>query len=116
MSIHDLTPQDFAFAKVLAEQGEWGDFVATIDYYIKTRASQYNQKINVDLYISASEKMIKGKYMEISYDEYENLMYAIYAAEDAANITGNDKQALLLREIYNMNAMLKYLVQKYGQI
>lgn len=116
MSLNDLTPQDFALAKVIAEQGSWEDFVATIDYYIKTRISQYNQNIDADFYISASEKMIKGKYTEVSYEEYENLMYAIYAAEDAANITGNDKQALLLREIYNMNAMLKYLVQKYGQI
>ena len=116
MSIYDLKPEDFAMAKVIAENGDWNDFIATVDHFIKLKISQYNYKINADLYISSSEKMIKNNYSEISYDEYEHLMIAIYAAEDAANISGNDKSALLLREIYNMNMSLKYLVQKYGEI
>lgn len=114
MGLWGLTPKDFAYAKVLAKEGSWADFVATIDHYIKTGLSPLIKNINVEIYFSATEKMIKGKYKELTFGEYEQLMHGIYAAEDAASNKGDQKRALVLREIYNMNDMLKYLVQKFG--
>jgi hypothetical protein len=117
MGFDNLTPEDFALAKVIAKSGDWENFIHMIDEYLKnleTRKSALFSKINVENYFNAGEKLINGSYQSINYVEYENLMYAIYASEETAFNLGFSKQALLLREIFNENKQMKYLVERYG--
>lgn len=117
MSFDNLTPEDFALAKAIAKSGDWADFIHMVDEYLKdpeTRKSPVFSKIHVENYFNAGEKLINGSYQSINYEEYENLMYAIYASEETAFNMGFGKQALLLREIFNENKQMKYLVEKFG--
>ena len=116
MGLNDLTPEDYAIAKMLATEGDWelwGDMMAT---YVLMFKSPFCHPFDGPIFIKVIEKLKQNDYSKVTKREYEELIRGMYAAEDTAVMMGNDRDGLLFREIFNVNEQMKVLIQKYGII
>jgi hypothetical protein len=113
MAFKQLPPEDYALAKALASQNDWPRFVNLIDNLIKTGAHPSITDIDYDLYVSSTTKFIDGKYKEITEDEINVFYWALIITEQIATDRNMHHQALLLREIYNMNPQFNFVKEKY---
>ena len=113
MAFKQLPPEDYAMAKALASQNDWNMFVNLMDDLIKTGAHPAIKDIDYDLYVSSTTKFIDGKYKEITDEEINIFYMAMIITEQIATDRNMHKQALLLREIYNMNPQFNFVKDKY---
>jgi hypothetical protein len=113
MAFKQLPPEDYAMAKVLASQNNWNMFVNLMDDLIKKGGHPAITNIDYDLYVSSTTKFIDGKYKEITEEEINIFYMALVITEQIAMDHNMHKQALLLREIYNMNPQFNYIKEKY---
>ena len=113
MAFKQLPPEDYAMAKALASQNNWNMFVNLMDDLIKTGAHPAIKDIDYDLYVSSTTKFIDGKYKEITDEEINIFYIAMIITEQIATDRNMHKQALLLREIYNMNPQFNFVKDKY---
>jgi hypothetical protein len=113
MAFKQLPPEDYAMAKVLASQNDWNMFVNLMDDLIKKGGHPAIKNIDYDLYVSSTTKFIDGKYKEITEEEINIFYMALVITEQIAMDHNMHKQALLLREIYNMNPQFNYIKEKY---
>lgn len=113
MAFKQLPPEDYALAKALASQNDWARFVNLMDDLIKTGAHPSITDIDYDLYVSSTTKFIDGNYKEITEDEINIFYMALIITEQIATDRNMHKQALLLREIYNMNPQFNFVKEKY---
>ena len=113
MAFKQLPPEDYAMAKALASQNNWNMFVNLMDDLIKTGAHPAIKDIDYDLYVSSTTKFIDGKYKEITDEEINIFYMAMIITEQIATDRNMHKQALLLREIYNMNPQFNFVKDKY---
>lgn len=112
MAYKQLPPEDYALAKELASQNDWSMFVNLMDGLIKTGHTAIKD-IDYDLYVSSTTKFIDGKYKEITEEEINMFYLALIITEQIATDRDMHHQALLLREIYNMNPQFNYVKEKY---
>lgn len=113
MAFKQLPPEDYAMAKALASQNNWNMVVNLMDDLIKKGGHPAITNIDYDLYVSSTTKFIDGKYKEITEEEINIFYMALVITEEIATDHNMHKQALLLREIYNMNPQFKYIREKY---